>query len=195
LAYGLLQLTCSEDHLDSHVVGVADRFLHVPAVYDASQSAPLHTEVIKLVSSAVAERGWRSRCCSGAFQSMWMQWQRSVRGRNPASAHRAHLSWRFRGYQDTFFWRVFRSALFVSNACIAVRGDDEDVIWPLLCNLLVKLVVVFFTSSFCVCSGGCISSNDVITLAYGLWRHWHWPLLLHTWTQEVNRLYLSHTWV
>ena len=57
LAYGLLQLTCSKDYLDSHVVGVADRLLHVPAVDDASQSAPLHTEVIKLVSSVVAEGG------------------------------------------------------------------------------------------------------------------------------------------
>jgi hypothetical protein len=39
------------------VVGVADRCPHVSAVDDASYSAPLHTEVTKLVYSVVAESG------------------------------------------------------------------------------------------------------------------------------------------
>ena len=53
----LLQFTCEEGQLDTSVVGVADRRPHVSTVDDASYSAPLHTEVIKLVSSAVAEGG------------------------------------------------------------------------------------------------------------------------------------------
>ena len=55
--YVLLQFTCSKNQLDTSVVGVADRRPHVSAVDDASYGAPLHTEVIQLVSSAVAEGG------------------------------------------------------------------------------------------------------------------------------------------
>jgi hypothetical protein len=53
----LLQFTCEEGQLDTSVVGVADRRPHVSAVNDALHGAPLHTEVTKLVSSAVAEGG------------------------------------------------------------------------------------------------------------------------------------------
>ena len=53
----LLQFTCEEGQLDTSVVGVADRRPHVSAVDDALHGAPVHTEVIKLVSSAVADGG------------------------------------------------------------------------------------------------------------------------------------------
>jgi hypothetical protein len=46
-----------EGQLDTSVVGVADRCLHVSAVDDVLHVAPLYTEVVKLVSSAVAEGG------------------------------------------------------------------------------------------------------------------------------------------
>jgi hypothetical protein len=54
LVYGLLQFTCFDGHLDTYVVGVADRPLHMPAV---GEGASLHTEVVKLISFAVAEGG------------------------------------------------------------------------------------------------------------------------------------------
>jgi hypothetical protein len=49
---------------------------------------------------------------------------------------------------ELLLWKVHVLRLFVSNVCIAVRGGDEDVIWPLLCNLLVELVVISSHSAF-----------------------------------------------
>ena len=46
-----------EGQLDASVVGVAERCLHVSAVDDVLHVAPLYKEVVKLVSSAVAEGG------------------------------------------------------------------------------------------------------------------------------------------
>jgi hypothetical protein len=74
LAYGLFrQLTCSDNQLDSHVVGVADRLLHV--CVRSRRCVAKHTVAHRSgqVGNLCRCRGRRSRCGSRSFQSMWMQ--------------------------------------------------------------------------------------------------------------------------